>query len=456
MRRRGLPIRGQIIALIATTQILSTGLALAFVQFVIWDGVSPPRAVAREVTAPFTTAITALKSLPPAAERTAVNAILTRDPRFREAAAVTLVPEADLLPPGRFYLAAIREFLVLANNQPIGVVDNQTYKTFPLSMANYGVTTTLSDGTFLIFTPSLSAPARLFPIFVFVLLLTLLALPIMAFTIWASGTLVAPLKRLSEAADRFSRDLSAGTAPERGPAEVRTVARAFNAMRARLKSLIDAKSATLAAISHDLRTPLTRMRLRLEGPTPDRTALLTDVRAMEVMVASALSFIRDGTTTLARQPVDVSALAQAVCDDLTDVGAAITFTGPPRVAATLDPALIRRALTNIIQNAVTYGAHATLTLTATDDTVSLSVADNGPGLSEDERFAALEPFWRGDAARTRGADTGFGLGLSITRQIVARHGGTIALADNQPTGLIVTLTLPRAPQNADPASPPSA
>ncbi|MEO1103111.1 MAG: HAMP domain-containing sensor histidine kinase, partial [Pseudomonadota bacterium] len=135
-------------------------------------------------------------------------------------------------------------------------------------------------------------------------------------------------------------------------------------------------------------------------------------------------------------------------DDIADLGHAVAFSGPPRLPLALDPTLVRRAVTNIIENAVTYGTDVAVTLAPAIEerrgSAVLRIADNGPGIAAADRNAAFEPFWRGDAARGRGRgnDTGFGLGLSIARTIVERHGGTIALHPNEPTGLVVEIVLP--------------
>lgn len=445
VRRRGWPIRLQIIALIATIQLLSTGLTVLLFQALLGSVGSPPRSVALELIGPLTTSVMLTRALDADGEDKAISALLASDPRFERVAEAHLLPEDTLWPPGRFYLSAVQDVLGDADGSLLGIVERQVFNHFPLTIGNYGVASQLRGGDWLVFTPSPTAPARLIPVFVLTLVLILLIIPVIASMAWATGTLVAPLKRLAEAADGFSQDLGADDAPEKGSAEVRTAARAFNTMRARLKAMIDGKSYTLAAIGHDLRTPLTRMRLRLEGEgAGDTSALLRDVRVMEVMVDSALSFIRDGETDLVLQHIDLAALAQTVCDDIADLGHDVQFQGSGRVLVHADPALLRRALTNVIENGVTYGTKVVATLDRDDEsaTATLTVADNGPGLVEAERTAAFEPFWRGDAARGRAEDTGFGLGLSIARTITERHGGTIVLGENAPHGLVVALTLP--------------
>ncbi|MEM8553157.1 MAG: HAMP domain-containing sensor histidine kinase [Pseudomonadota bacterium] len=445
-RRRGTPIRLQIIALIAFSQIISSVLTFCLVHGVLGSGSAHPRAVAAEVLGPFNAVVGATLDLTVEQRRAAIASLVKRDDRFIVLENPEIEPEAELWPAGKLYLGAARDGLSSDLHQDIVVVRRDIYQYFPLSAGNYGIAQRLEGDEWLVFTPAPTTPARLLPIFMLLLAIVLLLLPASAFLLWATGTLVAPLRRLAAAAEGFSRNLGAEAAPERGSAEVRTVARAFNTMRARLKAMIDAKSYTLAAIGHDLKTPLTRMRLRLESGAPDRDALVQDVRAMEVMVASALSFIRDGEAELNLQPLDLAALTQTVCDDLADVGQDVELVRSDRVVVEADANLMRRALINIIENGVTYGTRVVVSVGRDDASgmVRVDVADNGPGLSAEDYEKAVEPFWRGDAARGGGTGAGFGLGLSIAQSIVERHRGALSLRPNQPHGLIVRLAMPMA------------
>ncbi len=443
MSRRGWPIRAQVIGLIVLTQIVSTGLTIMLVHGVIGSGLSTPYAVAKEIIGPFTTLLSATDALDESAKDKAIASAVQKDDRFEILPNPELLDKDDLTVPGRFYLEVLRDWMDEDDPLDLRVVRRDLFQTFPMTIGNRGVAVRLNNQEWLVFTPAPATPARLMPIFVLALLLFLLTLPVIAFLFWATGTLVAPLRRLASAAEGFSQDLDAPDAPERGSAEVRTVARAFNLMRHRLRAMIKAKSYTLAAIGHDLRTPLTRMRLRLESGNVDVEAMIRDVGAMDTMVTSALSFIRDGEAELNLQSVDLAALAQTVCDDIADMGHQVTFQGTKRVVARIDPALVRRALINVVENGITYGSSVIVTLHATDSTsATITVSDDGPGMSESDRENAFEPFWRGDEARRRDETTGFGLGLSIARSIVERHGGTIDLAPNAPRGLSVAMSLP--------------
>jgi signal transduction histidine kinase len=262
--------------------------------------------------------------------------------------------------------------------------------------------------------------------------------------LWAARALTAPLSSFAKAAESFSLDGDAAALPERGPEEIRALARALNRMRARITKLIDDRTKMLAAISHDLRTPLTRMRLRCEFVEDDiqRNRMLADLDQMHSMLGSVLSFLRNGRKLEAMTLVDLASILQLVADQFTDMDHKVCYVGPAHAMATVQPDDLLRSVTNLVENAVKYGAETVIRLTVSPEQLMIDVEDDGPGISDAQKAHMLEPFVRGDQARNMDDATGFGLGLSIAKAIVTAHGGELSLHDREPSGLIVRIRLP--------------
>jgi signal transduction histidine kinase len=268
--------------------------------------------------------------------------------------------------------------------------------------------------------------------------------------LWAARALTAPLSSFAKAAESFSLDGAAAPLPERGPEEIRSVARALNRMRERITALIDDRTRMLAAISHDLRTPITRMRLRAEFIEDEtyRGRMLDDLDQMRGMLESVLSFLRDGRRLEPMTLTDIASTLQLVADQFADMGSRVAYDGPAHATATVRPDDLHRAVTNLVENAVRFGAEAVIRLHVAAEFVTIDVEDDGPGISDTQKQSMLEPFVRGDEARNMDEAAGFGLGLSITNAIVLAHGGALSLHDRQPHGLAVRLRLPVGPQSA--------
>jgi signal transduction histidine kinase len=270
---------------------------------------------------------------------------------------------------------------------------------------------------------------------------------------WAARALTAPLSSFARAAQSFSLSGGAAPLPERGPEEIRSVAKALNRMRERITTLIEDRTRMLAAISHDLRTPITRMRLRAEFIEDDvhRGRMMSDLDQMRSMLESVLSFLRNDRKLEAMTLTDIATTLQLVTDQFADMGHKIAYDGPEHAMATVRPEDLHRSITNLVENAVRFGAEATIRLKVSPDIVTIEVEDDGPGISDERKDVMLEPFARGDDARNMDGAAGFGLGLSIARSIVLAHGGELSLNDRQPRGLIVRIQLPvrqQSPQAA--------
>jgi signal transduction histidine kinase len=263
-------------------------------------------------------------------------------------------------------------------------------------------------------------------------------------SLWAARVLTAPLSAFAKAAENFSVNGEADALPERGPEEIRFVAKALNRMRERIGTLINDRTRMLAAISHDLRTPITRMRLRTEfiEDEAQRQRMMSDLDQMRSMLESVLSFLRNDRKLEAMTLTDIASTLQLVADQFADVGHNVTYEGPQHAMATVRPDDLTRSVNNLVENSVRYGAHATVRLDISADAATIEVEDDGPGISDARKEVMLEPFVRGDDARNMDETTGFGLGLSIARTIALAHGGRLSLHDRKPNGLIVRIELP--------------
>ena len=265
--------------------------------------------------------------------------------------------------------------------------------------------------------------------------------------LWAARALTAPLSAFAKAAENFSLNGAAAPLPECGPEEIRSVARALNRMRERITGLIDDRTRMLVAISHDLRTPITRMRLRSEFIEDEthRSRMLDDLDQMRAMLESVLSFLRNDRRLEQMTLVDIASTLQLITDQFSDMGRKVAYDGPAHAMATARPDDLHRGVTNLVENAVRFGAEVVIRLCVTPDHFTIDVEDDGPGISDAQKQHVLEPFVRGDDARNMDEAAGFGLGLSITNATVLAHGGTLSLHDRQPHGLVAHIRLPIRP-----------
>lgn len=305
-----------------------------------------------------------------------------------------------------------------------------------------------ADGTGIAMAPPPLLPPPRGVVVIFQLLVTVatLATLIGLLTLWATRAVVSPLSQLAEAAERFDPDRSGEIAIEGGPLEVKRLAAALNAMAGRIGRLVEERTRMLAAISHDLRTLITRLRLRSEEIADEnrRRAMLADLALMERMVHGALAFLRESRVSGSMAATDLPAMLQTICDDFADLGHDVSYAGPQRASALCDADQMTRALTNLVDNALKFGSRAVVRLAEGDDSlVVISVEDDGPGIRPEERDKVLEPFYRSDAARTLGEDSGFGLGLSIARAVAEAHRGELSLLDRAGGGLEARITWPR-------------
>lgn len=258
-------------------------------------------------------------------------------------------------------------------------------------------------------------------------------------TIWGVSRMTAPVRTLAMAAERLGRDVNAPPLPEDGPLEVATAAIAFNTMAARIRRFVLDRTFMLTAIGHDLRTPITRLRLRAEFVDDEelRRKIIADLDELQSMVTATLAFGRDITSDEPVSTIDLAELVRTILDEASDLHAdkaeRILYTGPGHLPIRARPMALKRALTNLVNNALAYGGNAAVGLTPPHDgMVMLTIDDDGPGLPIGEIDRMFQPFQRLEASRNKETG-GMGLGLPIARNILRAHGGDVSLA-NRPTG----------------------
>ena len=288
----------------------------------------------------------------------------------------------------------------------------------------------------------------------FLLAFVLMTLAAAVLTLWAVRRLTAPVATLAAAAERLGRDVNAAPLPEDGPSEVATAAAAFNTMAGRMRRLLQDRSFMLAAIGHDLRTPITRLKLRAEFMEDDeqRRKMLSDLDELEAMVSAALAVGRDTSIDEPPSEVDLVELVRTVLDETADArpdsAEKLTYSGPDHLTVRARPFALKRAVTNVVSNAVKYGGCASVTLGgphAPDGNgsgqVTLTVEDEGPGIPPDDLERLFQPFQRLEQSRSRETG-GVGLGLTITRNILRAHGGEATMGNRPGGGARATMTLP--------------
>ena len=308
----------------------------------------------------------------------------------------------------------------------------------------------LSDGQWLAFAAVLpnAAPPAPWP---FAAATATMAVIVVLASAWAVGRVTAPLRVLARAAERLGRDVNAPPIVESGTREMRQAAQSFNQMQARIRRLLDNRTQMLGALSHDLRTPLTLLRLRTEAlpEIGERERLLVTIGELDDMIGASLTFARDQATAETGRRTDVSALVASIVDDMADAGLPVTMAPAEPVVLACQPGALRRALSNLIDNAVKYGGSARVAIQPGAAAVRIDVEDDGPGIPEAELQRVFEPFHRLEPSRSRETG-GTGLGLSSALSIVQAHGGDIVLANRTAVragagsgGLRASISLPR-------------
>ncbi|MGE3874990.1 MAG: sensor histidine kinase, partial [Parvibaculaceae bacterium] len=332
-------------------------------------------------------------------------------------------------------VAIIPEFPTLITTEMIMSRDS-------LVVADMRVAVRLADRSWLVISPT-EAGITILHYFRNIISLLGSLFVVALFSIWMARSIVKPLTNLAAAAERLGRERE--TTPITGMKlpELATIAETFNVMQARLKKFVDERMQMLAAISHDLRTPLTRLRLYAETVPNEaqRTQILSDISDMETMVATSLAFMSDEIHREPYSSVDLASLVISQCDDFVDAGREVSYKGPDHAELTCRPVALRRAFSNLIDNGCKYGGEVCVSLADNDAALVIDIRDNGPGIPADQVERAFAPFQRLEASRNRETG-GTGLGLTIARDVVVSHGGDIRLVHDE-KGFLVRVELPR-------------
>ena len=413
----------------------------------------------------------------PVDQRAGVLAALHRGPGFSvalgQAPPVTILPQMPLPALRRFWMAIEAGPLTRADprllgGQPVDSADRQAWASSDFMRRNFGrpgaapidivafggpqsrrlvMGVRLGDGAWLNFESELG-PSRPWHSPTFMGAFALMTIAAAGLTLWAVRRLTAPVRTLAAAAEALGRDVNAPPLPEDGPEEVAKAAVAFNTMASRIRRFVDDRTTLLTAIGHDLRTPITRMKLRAEFLDDDelRGKLLTDLEELAAMVNATLAFGRDARTTEKVVALDLAELIRTILDEAADTHPELAnklgYDGPSHLTVRLRSLAIKRALTNLIGNAIKYGGAARVRLEPpTAGVVTVAIEDEGPGIPLEELERVFEPFHRVESSRNRETG-GTGLGLPIARDIVRAHGGDVSLGNRSAGGLMVRVTLP--------------
>ena len=312
-----------------------------------------------------------------------------------------------------------------------------------LAGVSFVVQVRLKDGTLVTFDSRQPSEVVNWP-YRLLLSLTVLLVVVLTVTLVAVRWVTRPLKTLAEAAQNLGEDINRPPLDEKGPLEVRRAAHAFNTMQEKLARFIRDRTRIFTAMSHDLKTPITRLRLRAEMlDDPElRAKFVKDLEEMESMVSATLDFMRGLDHQEPAQPLDVMALLESLQEDAREVGGEVRIEGNARAPYHGHPQTLKRCLGNLIDNAVTYGKAATISVEDSAGQLRICVRDEGPGIPEAELERVFEPFHRLEGSRNRGTG-GTGLGLTISRNVARAHGGDLVLRNVPTGGLEAVLTLPR-------------
>ncbi len=318
---------------------------------------------------------------------------------------------------------------------------DRTVRDQPLLFDDFKVGIRQADGTWLVVKPephlSLSPWQQRI-----LLVLGIAVLMVSPLAWWFARRLAAPIAAFAAGAERLGRDPQAPPIDIRGSAEVASAVKAFNQMQDRLRSYVEYRTSMIAAIAHDLRTPLTRLRFRIEA-TPDelQAKLARDIDEMEAMISATLAFVQDATRPRERKKLEISSLVETVMDEAALTGADAAVECADKVVIDGDPIALKRLVANLVDNALKFGSQARGRVFTENGMAIVEVEDNGPGVPEDQVERAFEPFHRLESSRSR--DTGgIGLGLAVVRAIARSHGGDVFLQNRTGGGLRARVMLP--------------
>lgn len=275
-----------------------------------------------------------------------------------------------------------------------------------------------------------------------VLVFVLSALAMAPAAFFVARRLSAPVRLFTDAAERLGRDPRAPPLSLKGSAEIGVAVKAFNEMQERLRRYVEDRTTMMGAIAHDLRTPLTRLRFRIESAPEDaRAKMVGDIDQMEEMISAALTFVRDTNRAGERTRLELSSLLESLCDEMAETGFDTEVERGEKVVLTGDPVALRRLFTNLLENAVKYGGRARASIHSDGDSAIIEIEDDGPGIPPEEIERVFDPFYRREPSRSRQTG-GIGLGLAVVRSVARGHGGDVFLINRPHGGLTARVQLP--------------
>lgn len=353
-----------------------------------------------------------------------------------------LGPDDVLVKTEDFKEEAVKTNVAVITEIPTAMDTQTLISRDSLVVADLRIALHLKDGTWLLIGPSEAGLSSLHYLRNILGLFGTLFF-VAAFSIWMARSIVKPVTQLAAAAERLGREREPTPISGMKLPEYAAIAGTFNEMQARLKKFVDERMQMLAAISHDLRTPLTRLRLYAEGVQDEaqRAQILSDISDMETMVSTSLTFMSDEIHREPYSAVDVASLIISITDNFIDDGRQVTYTGPDHARLSCRPVALRRAFTNLIDNGCKYGGVVAVSLNDATASLIIDIRDNGPGIPADQAERAFAPFQRLEASRNRETG-GTGLGLTIARDVILGHGGDIKLIHDA-EGFVVRIELPR-------------
>ncbi|AXY23255.1 Osmolarity sensor protein EnvZ [Komagataeibacter saccharivorans] len=434
-------VYGQMVAIVISSMMV-TIFVVAFLVFVLRPTVPPlpegpwPNALAIE------TAIDALRAGPPEIRAVIARGMSTPDVSFQTTGPFPCVPI-----PTEHFSVLLRRILKAQMNNRNAVIkestcaaDSSGMTSTHIDMPREGIFITAHNGINHHLPQLMRATLPL--IVSFLSLLVIMG----TLSLWSLWRINRPLKVLANKAETFGYDITPEPLTEQGPVELRRVARAFNRMQARIAAAAEERTRMLMAIGHDLRTPLTRLSMRIEmgGADASPAALRNDLWLMNRMLNGALSFLKGQGDTEPAERVDIGALVESVCAEFEATGRNVIYQGDLGLTCLCQPVAVSRMVNNLIDNACKFGSTVQVDTRRNGNEAIIEVADDGPGIPTEMHDVVLLPFARLDPARS--SDGGLGLGLSIIHDIVQRHRGSLNFQSNQPHGLRVCIALPLDPQ----------
>lgn len=437
--KRGAPLFAQVLGLVIVSLIAAQAISIA-ILFSLPPPPPEPYRMSDVTRALRTPGVSAVGEGRPLITHLRAEAPPDRTLGRRQAEFRDQLAESLGAPPDRVVVSMGARHFALKLRRPPGR-DFRAMRDDPVIFAPFRVGVRQNDGQWLVTQPK---PTFRLDSWQGRVLLTLLisVLAVSPLAWWFARRLAAPISAFAGAAERLGRDPRAPPLELDGSSEVTAAVAAFNGMQERLRRYVDDRTTMVGAIAHDLRTPLTRLRFRIEAaPEELRGKLEQDIDQMEAMIAATLGFVRDTTRPAARTRLELASLAESVFDEAAETGAEAMLESGERIVVEGDPLALRRLVENLLENAIKYGHRARGRVFAEGGQAVIEIADDGPGIPAQEMERVFDPFYRGEPSRNRETG-GAGLGLAVVRSIARAHGGDVTLHNRPGGGLTARVQLP--------------